>query len=154
MSCFCTWRHWWLDCLFALLGSAPIKDFHCHVGEINPRAQFCQHFTYSFYAHRSQKHKKDSQVINLFYFALHKMLVKTTIGLPSIECSEIKGRFFATVLDVGICSVLKENTDGIEMSELSRRVQRCLLVGVLEENVSILKHVRHICSSLRLVILL
>ncbi len=31
------------------------------------RAQFHQRSTYSFYARRSQKRKKDSQVVNLFY---------------------------------------------------------------------------------------
>jgi len=30
-------------------------------------AQFHQRSTYSFYALRSQKHKKDNQVVNLFY---------------------------------------------------------------------------------------
>jgi len=30
-------------------------------------AQFHQRSLYSFYAHRSQKRKKDSQVVNLFY---------------------------------------------------------------------------------------
>jgi hypothetical protein len=31
------------------------------------RAQFHQRSMYSFYARRSQKRKKDSQVVNLFY---------------------------------------------------------------------------------------
>ncbi len=31
-------RHWWLDCIFVLLGSALIKAVNKHVGEINP---FC-----------------------------------------------------------------------------------------------------------------
>jgi len=29
-------KHWWLDCLFALLGSVGIKAAHKHVGEIDP----------------------------------------------------------------------------------------------------------------------
>jgi len=32
-------RHWWLDCLFALLGSAHVKALHKHVGEIDPRSK-------------------------------------------------------------------------------------------------------------------
>ncbi len=32
-----TKRHWWLDCLFALLGSAPIKVARKNVGEIELR---------------------------------------------------------------------------------------------------------------------
>jgi len=31
-------RHWWLDCIFALLGSWQIKAARKHVGEINPWA--------------------------------------------------------------------------------------------------------------------
>ncbi len=31
-------RHWWLDCLIALLGSARVKAVHKHVGEIDLRA--------------------------------------------------------------------------------------------------------------------
>ena len=38
-----------------------------NVDEIDTWAQFHQCPTYSFYAHRSGKHKKDSQVVNLFY---------------------------------------------------------------------------------------
>jgi len=52
------------------------------------RAQFRQRSTYSFYARRSQKRKKDSQVVNLFTIlgymsakAACKMLVKLTPGL-------------------------------------------------------------------------
>jgi hypothetical protein len=29
-------RHWWLDCLFALLGSSQLQAAHKHVGEIDP----------------------------------------------------------------------------------------------------------------------
>ncbi len=57
----------WLDCLNTLLGSLLIKAGHKKVGEIDYRCQFHQRSMYSFYACRAQKHKKDSQVISLFY---------------------------------------------------------------------------------------
>jgi len=33
-----TKRHWWLDCLFTLLGSSRVKALSKHVGEIDPRS--------------------------------------------------------------------------------------------------------------------
>ena len=79
-------------------------------------------------------------------------LIPVNEPLPSIESGEIQGRFFSTVLDVRICSVLKENADGIEVSELGRRVQRCLLVRVLEEYQNSIHTLSHVYSRLRMVI--
>ncbi len=36
-------RYWWLDCLFALLGSVCIKAVSKHVGEIDHRIIFIDH---------------------------------------------------------------------------------------------------------------
>ncbi len=60
-----TKRHWWLDCLFALYGSALVKAEGKHVGEINPCCQFHQRFMLSFYTCRSQKREKYSYVITI-----------------------------------------------------------------------------------------
>jgi len=56
------------------------------------RAQFHQRSMYSFYARRSQKRKKDSQVVNLFTLlrstsikAARIMLVKLTPGVNFIN---------------------------------------------------------------------
>ena len=43
---------------FMLLGSTSLKAKCKYVAEIDSRAQFHQHSMYSFYAHRSRKHKK------------------------------------------------------------------------------------------------
>ncbi len=49
------------------------KNLLKNVGEIGPCSQFHQHFMSSFYTHRSQKRKKDSQVVSLFlcFWDLH-----------------------------------------------------------------------------------
>ena len=60
-------QHCWLDCLFKNLGSARIKAKCKSVGEIESWCQFHQLSTYSFYAHRSQKRKKDWQLDCRFY---------------------------------------------------------------------------------------
>jgi len=36
-------KHWWLDCLFTLLGYVRVKALSKHVGEIDPRGWFHQH---------------------------------------------------------------------------------------------------------------
>ena len=46
--------------IFTLSGSTSVKAERKCVGEIEPRAKFHQRSTYSFYARRSQKRKKDS----------------------------------------------------------------------------------------------
>jgi len=64
------------------------------------RAQFHQRSTCSFYNRRSQKHKKDSQVVNLFFTLLgstsikaaHKMLVKLT---PGVDFTKVLRAVFA-----------------------------------------------------------
>ncbi len=67
-------------------GATGVKAFHKYVGKINPRCQFHQHSTSSFYACRSQKRKKIPMTL-LYFFTLlgstsvkaaHKTLVKLT----------------------------------------------------------------------------
>jgi len=50
-----------------------------NVDEIDPWAQFHKHSTYSFYACRFQKRKKDSQVVNLLGSLSVKSARKTLV---------------------------------------------------------------------------
>jgi hypothetical protein len=68
------------QCLFTLLGSAPVK---AAPREIDTRGRFHQHFTRSIYAHRSRKCKKtvfSPHLGSALLKAAQKMLMKSTPG--------------------------------------------------------------------------
>jgi len=59
-----TKRHWWLECLFALLGSVRVKAAPKHVGEINPRSHPYPVFSLSLSLFFSSKTKYDREQKN------------------------------------------------------------------------------------------
>jgi len=58
------------------LGATGIKAAYKYVGEIEPRGRFNQHLMSSFYACRSQKRKKETDDLTVFFALLGYLCVK------------------------------------------------------------------------------
>jgi len=68
-------RHWWLDCLFAHLGSAPIKAAHKMLMKLTTGVDFTHMFKHSFFVQISQKRIKTVKSLVLRICACKKLLI-------------------------------------------------------------------------------
>ncbi len=80
--------------------------------------QFHQHFSSSFYAHRSQKRKKYSQVVSLF-LCFWDLLMKSTPFWPRVSLviheGSISSTFYMRIFCKKVCS--KPNTKQIKAAQ-------------------------------------
>ncbi len=87
-SCMVLWRNF-----FLLIDYFNLQTFDLTANTWTTRCQFHQRITYNFYAWRSQKHKKYSLVISIFFTlsgsasvkAVRKTLMKSSPGLFALH---------------------------------------------------------------------